>query len=175
MKKKMFLAATLMLICGAIWATMAFFTTEDSTVNIITSGNVKIAMVNSTPQSANTGKIMPGAKRPYVVQVENVGKNPAWIRVSVDFVLKDAQKNPLADNIVSADFDNVDWVNQGGYYYYTKAIQPGEKTTVLMTELEFDANMGNHLQATTVDVDVIAEAVQSQNNGTGALQAAGWN
>lgn len=176
MKKRIFLAAVLMLVCGAIWASMAFFTTEDSSVNIITSGNVKIALVdNKTSSSANTEKIMPGSKNPYLVEFENTGKNPAWIRVSVDFALTDSQNAPITTNVISANFDNVDWIQQGGYYYYSKALNPGDKTTALMTDFWLDQNAGNSLQAATVDVKVLAEAVQSQNNGTGVLQAAGWN
>ena len=42
------------------------------------------------------------------------------------------------------------------------------------TTVTFDPKMGNVYQNSTAHVDVNAYAVQSANNGTGALDAAGW-
>ena len=50
-----------------------------------------------------------------------------------------------------------------------------KKTEPLFTKVSFDAKMGNEYMNATVEVYVLAQAVQSANNGSDPTQALGWS
>ena len=66
------------------------------------------------------------------------------------------------------------WTEKDGYYYYTKALKPGEVTAPVFTSVTFNATMGNEYQNATATVDVFAQAVQTANNGDAVMNAQGW-
>ena len=81
---------------------------------------------------------------------------------------------PDAD-LVELNLNQNDWkLGQDGYYYYNQALKPGEVTKPIFTAVTFNANMGNEYQKATASVDVSAQAVQTANNGSTVLEAAGW-
>lgn len=100
MKKKILLAAAVM-ICLAVGAsgTLAYFTSENTAHNVITSGGVNIEVVEKTqgkdgvlvdfPKEGVRG-VMPGSDVSKIVSVKNTGESEAWIRVQVESVIKAA-------------------------------------------------------------------------------------
>ena len=75
---------------------------------------------------------------------------------------------------ISLDLNTECWIEQGGFYYYFRALQPGEKTEPLFTKVTFAPEMGNEYMNATVEIAVQAQAVQSDNNGYDPLFALGW-
>ena len=91
MKRKIF-AIALIAVCFAIaaYGTLAYFTYEDTATNVIVAGNIKIALRQWSETNGGEGvtfddpiDVLPGAVVSKIVEVENTGKNAAWIRVSV--------------------------------------------------------------------------------------------
>ena len=181
MKRKILILSVLAILIAILAAnTLAYFTADTAAHNVITTGNVDIAL-NEWANEARTEKfedktgVMPGAEVTKIVEVENVGTGTAWVRVQVVLdVYAEGGKEQLPPDPVTLDFNETDWKYFDGYYYYNYPLDPGETTEPLFTTVTFDPKMGNVYQNSTAHVDVNAFAVQSANNGTGALDAAGW-
>ena len=181
MKRKILILSVLAILLAILAAnTLAYFTADTAAHNVITSGGVSIKL-NEWANEARTEKfedktgVMPGAEVTKIVEVENVGTGTAWVRVQVVLdVYAEGGKEQLPPDPVTLDFNETDWTYQDGYYYYNKPLAPGETTEPLFTSVSFDDQMGNEYQNSTAHVDVNAFAVQSANNGPGALDAAGW-
>lgn len=174
-----------LIICGlAILATgtAAYFTAEETAYNVITTGCLYMELVEETtdgdpwPEEGITG-IMPGMKVDKVVYVENVGSVPFYTRISMDNIIIPGPgvEAELSFEHISLDLNEEDWAEQDGFYYYKEALQPGEKTEPLFTKVSFAPEMGNEYMNAKVEVYVLAQAVQSANNGSEPTEALGWS
>lgn len=93
MKKKL-LAAALAAACLSLaaYGSIAYFTAEDTAANVITAGNVRIALRESAvPEGggdpvpfADVIGVMPGAEVSKIVEVENTGDKDAYVRIRLD-------------------------------------------------------------------------------------------
>ncbi len=194
MKKKV-LILSLAVIALAVLATgtLAFFTYEDTAHNVITSGGVTIEVIEKMKGEGDTlvdfpeegiPGVMPGTSVSKIVSVKNTGLSEAWIRVSVEQAITGADKQPLPgvirENIPVMSFtvDGDLWIEEAGYYYYTKAVPAGESTEVLFREVVFAPQMGNEYQGCTANIIVYAQAVQAANNaipeGGDVTDVKGW-
>ena len=190
MKKKLFALATLVVILAALGTgTLAYFTSNATAHNVITSGEIDIDLVETMKKDGSiepyptepVGGIMPGAAHSKIVEVANTGSNPAWVRVKVDVRINGETVDVNADgSVLSINFNETQWVKIGGYYYYNAVLPAGETTAApLFTEVEFaGAEMGNEYQNARIEIDVQAYATQSQNNpipeGGDVSDVKGW-
>jgi len=185
MKRKIFVVS-LIAICLSLlgFGTMAYFTSEDTTHNVITSGGVNIDIQEWAdkektvrfPDDGVTG-VMPGTDITKIVEIKNTGSSDAYVRVKVekDIVLPDETAGTPDLGLMKIDFDQTYWIlGDDGYYYYKTALQPGTVTEPLFASVSFDISMGNMYENSTAKVDVTAYAVQTANNGTNAQEAKGW-
>ena len=117
---------------------------------------------------------MPGMKVTKIVEISNTGTAPVWVRAQVQLDVYGADEEPLPPEYVSLDFNETDWTYLDGYYYYNRALAPGETTVPLFTTVTFAPEMGNEYQNATATVDVSAQAVQTANNGDTVMDAKGW-
>ena len=94
--------------------------------------------------------------------VNNIGKNPAFIRVKVtglDQFGVDAPIVFLTGGTAGALGEN--WQDgEDGYYYYMLPVDPEGSTTALFDQIQLPASIEN--DATTTDIVVTAYAVQAQ-------------
>lgn len=184
MKKK--IAAVVVLVALAVMSisgTMAYFTADNIATNVITSGNIKIDLVEMEKTSdgelvpfENKDGVMPGDQISKIVTVKNTGDNPAYIRVAVSQIvtLANGQISGEGNAHIKCDFNTTDWTYKDGYYYYNEALAAGAETEPLFTTVAFSAAMGNVFQNCTAKIDVSAFAVQVKNNGANVFEAAGW-
>ena len=201
MKKKL-LALAVLMICASLVSlgTLAYFNAEDTAHNVISSGSVNIELVEKTkgddgklvdfPKDGILG-VMPGTAVSKIVTVKNTGESAAYIRVWVNTAISepgDPITNPLIKNLpltievegetvelIEINYNTEKWTQgEDGYWYYNRAVKTGETTEPLFTTVEFHKLMGNAYQNSVTRVDVSAQAVQSANNGTSAMDAAGW-
>lgn len=181
MKKKLLLAALAAIcICIAAYGTVAYFTADDTATNVITAGNIDIALKESA--LAEDGEtlvpfedaigVMPGTQVSKIVQVENTGDHDAYVRVRVE---KQSDLGESADlALIGLDINTQDWVEKDGYYYYKQPLATGETTQPLFTTVTFSEKMDNQYQNSQATISVKAYAVQAENNGSDVLLAAGW-
>lgn len=185
MKKRKLVAAAAIAACVAAvsMGTLSYFTASDVAHNVITSGLVDIevrewadeARTQEFPEDG-VDRVMPGTSVTKIVEAENVGTNAVWVRIRADkaIELAEGRTGEIDLSLLAMDIDTEHWTEQDGWYYYLAPLEAGETTVPLFTSVTFAADMGNTYQGCTATVDVTVQAVQTANNGTSALDAAGW-
>ena len=179
--KRNLLILSVLVICVATLAagTLAYFTSEGTAHNVITTGGVDITLQEwadegkTKPFEDLTG-IMPGMTVTKIAEIKNTGASEAWVRVKVEKNIRLAGEGEVNPDLVELALDTANWTEKDGYYYYNKALKPGEVTAPIFSAVTFNASMGNEYQNATATVDVYAQAVQTANNGKTALNAQGW-
>lgn len=183
MKKKLCVIALLVIcLATAAYGTSAYFTHEQTATNVITSGSIKVELQEWSDTGSglvpfeNVEGVLPGTEISKIVQVKNSGGQAAWVRVSADKTIRLAEGvNGDADlSLISYDLNTAFWTEKDGFYYYNTILQPNEVTEPLFTKVIFSATMSNMYQNSKAVIDVTAQATQVANNGTCALDAAGW-
>ena len=183
MKKKLCVVA-LLVICLAMaaYGTSAYFTYEETAINVITSGSIKVELQewsdtgNGLVPFEDLESVLPGTEISKIVQVKNIGGQSAWVRVSADkdIHLAEGVDGEVDISLLSYDLNTEFWTEKDGFYYYNTILQPNEATEPLFTKVIFSATMSNMYQNSRAVIDVTAQATQVANNGTCALDAAGW-
>lgn len=180
MKRKLLILSVLVICIATLAAgTLAYFTSEGTAHNVITTGGVEIAVQEwadegrQMPFEDLTG-IMPGMTVTKIAEIRNTGASEAWVRVKVETGITLSGEGTPDTSPVELNLNTADWTEQGGYYYYTQALKPGEVTAPVFTAVTFKPDMGNEYQNATATVDVFAQAVQTANNGATVLDAQGW-
>lgn len=192
MKKKILVVAMLAVLASiAATGTLAYFTTEESAVNVITSGGIAIEIVEKTKADSGVEvdfpeegliNVMPGTSASKIVRIKNTGKSEAWIRVKMEsrIVSADGQELPLeiGENEKEPVMERTileGWIDGGdGYYYYNEPVGPEDLTKELIDTVKFNPAMGNEYQGCTANIEISAQAVQTANNGTKVTDAKGW-
>ncbi len=184
MKKRLFALAVIM-ICLSLTAygTLAYFSSENTAHNVITSSSVAIELQEWAdedktvpfPEEGVSG-VMPGTEVTKIAEVKNTGPEPVWIRVSVEKIITLAEgvEGDVNVGLLLLDFNQEYWTLADGFYYYNQPLNPGETTVELFASVAFDPAMDNIYQNSTASVVVTAYAVQTANNGSSALEAVGW-
>lgn len=187
MKRKILLMAAIILCLSiSAYGTLAFFTADGTTHNVITSGGVDIKIVEKGENGVDfmqNQTVMPGKTITKIVTVKNEGKTDAWVRVKltpkIEFskAYQKGHPNDIADlalmklNLAQNDDGTGKWTLQNdGYYYYSEPLVAGQTTEALLQSVAFDAAMPNAYQNATAQVIITAEAVQSANNPDGFLR-----
>ena len=184
MKKRLLIVSALVLVLAILGAgTLAYFTSSATAHNVVTTGGVGITLVEKMLDAdgkevdfTNQNGIMPGQSVSKIVRVLNNAEKSAeaWIRVKVEKAVTVDGKE-LDASVITMDFNTTDWTEKDGWFYYNKSVMPGDETTNLFTKVNFaGVEMDNAYQNATVTVTVSAQAVQTKNNGTTVLTAAGW-
>lgn len=185
-KRVALIAAIVCCLTLAVAGTMAYFTTEETAYNVISSALLDMELHDETledgelvpfpdPEEGISG-VMPGDVVSKVVYVENVGTADMYVRIKLENSVVGADGEKLSFEKISLNLDKENWTynKEDGYYYYNEALTPEQSTTELFTEVKFAEEMGNEYQECTVKIDVSAQAVQSKNNGENVFEAAGW-
>lgn len=176
MKKKLFALSALIAALAIIGTgTLAYFTTKAVAHNVITTGEIDIAL-KETMKEGNSeveypedpvGGIMPGKDVSKIVRIENVGTNPAWVRIKVDVSVKDTDGEELNADRLSINYHILDedkWTYADGYYYYEDVLVPGAETTPLFDTVRFETSMDNDYQNASISINVNAHGIQYENN-----------
>lgn len=186
-KKKNLIVILLALTClfVVVIGSLAYESRSVTARNIITTGKIDIevneyADEKGTPFPENgVSGVMPGATVTKIVEVENTGDSPAWVRIKVDKLIRLAEgvEGEPDASLILLDINEDYWTLVDGWYYYNAELPAGEKTGApLFTQVTFDRNMQNMYQNSTAEVAVIAQAVQAKNNNSKKLayEAEGW-
>lgn len=180
MKRKLLILSVLVICIATLAAgTLAYFTSEGTAHNVITTGGVEIAVQEwadegrQTPFEDLTG-IMPGMTVTKIAEIRNTGASEAWVRVKVEKNIRLQGEGTPDIGLVELTLNTTDWTEKDGYYYYSKPLKPGEVTAPIFTAVTFKPDMGNEYQNATATVDVSAQAVQTANNGDTVMATKGW-
>lgn len=169
-----------------VFQTLAFFTAEDTALNRVTMGNVALILNDDTinPETEELEPfpvegfdlVMPGDVIDKIVSVTNDGDNPIWVRIRLDrSILLAGEAADVDFNVLGLDLNDEDWTEGAdGWFYYNEILAPGETTENLFTQVTFPTSLGNEFMNAEVEIDVLAQGVQSQNNGLTVQEATGW-
>ena len=180
MKRKLLILSVLAICIATLAAgTLAYFTSEGKAHNVITTGGVEITVQEWADENKQTPfedleGIMPGMTVTKIAEIKNTGASDAWVRVKVEKNIKLQGEGAPDTGLVELTLNTADWTEKDGYYYYTKVLKPGEVTAPIFTAVTFKPDMGNEYQNATATVDVVAQAVQTANNGATVMDAQGW-
>lgn len=179
MKKKLIIfILAMVLLLGVAGGTYAYFTTGTVTHNVITSGRVKVELVELSAMDGtafeNIVNAMPGDSYDKIVLAKNAGDSDAWIRVRFAKSALDAAGKALDAELITFDVDCAGWQEKDGWFYYDAPLRPGETTKPIAGKVILPRGLGNTWQKATFVIDVTAQAVQVANNGASVLEAAGW-
>lgn len=186
MKKRQILACAVIISCLSLsaYGTIAYFTSEAEATNVITAGNIKIDLKETAiPEDGgepvpfeNKIGVMPGSVVSKIVEVENTGDQPAYVRVKVDkeIILAGDSTEEVDLDLLTWNLNEENWTEKDGYYYYNAQLISSETTEPLFTEVKFDEDMGNMYQNSKAEIVVSAQATQVAHNGASALEAQGW-
>lgn len=177
MHRKQLAAVLLFLLLAVLpYHTLAYFTDETRTNNIITMGNLSLQLHEigadgkPFPSEALTG-VMPGQQIAKQVFLENAGAATMWVRVRL---VTQVSGGLSFDPYFSLDLDTDHWEARDGWYYYAAPLAAGQVTEDLFTTVTASTQMGNAYQDCTVTISVQAQAVQYDNNGATVWEATGW-
>ena len=168
MKKKVLLVSLLVALLAVVivGSSLAYFTANDEKKNTFTVGNVKIEIVeekwDEAVEAEENKDMYPGQTIDKDPVVNNIGKNPAFIRVSVSD-LDQFGENAMITYATGGVEGKLGegWVDgNDGFFYFTKAVDPEAGTTALFETITIPASLEN--DTTTKDVVVKAYAVQAQ-------------
>ena len=173
MKKKLTAVALIvaLLAVAVIGGSLAYFSDSDTADNEFTVGNVKVDLTE--PGWEESGK--EDAKEAYPTEalkkdptVENTGANPCFVRIKLTG-LDALKKAGLSESLITYETNYVtnalgeNWVlHEDGYFYYTKVLAVGEKTSALFDQIRMPADATNGDAETIYMVNVTAQAVQAQ-------------
>ena len=166
----LFLAAVLLF---SVVACSGGKTSDDS------SGKVDVDLVELGENGQDFEDIegaMPGMNYAKVVKAENVGGADAWVRIKLNKTVEPAKgvTAQLDPGLVGLDVQDGLWKEKDGWYYYSKALRPGESSEALFTSVSLHTDMANEWQNARIFIDVFMEATQVANNGSTVFEAAGW-
>lgn len=153
--------ATVMLLALAIGGTVAWLSTKDAPItNTFNPSEVACQVEESFDKTT-------GEKRN--VNVTNTGDTEAYIRVKlVTYRTNDAGQHIGGTATIPSFTLGENWVEFGGYYYYTLPVAAGEKPATNLTETMTLTSSYSDADGGHQAIDVMAEAIQS-----GPAQAVG--
>lgn len=142
-KKHFLLLLAFVLTLGAVGGTWGYHRAEASVVNRISTRESGVTMREVFNPA---DKWLPGETKEKKVSFSNSGESPQVIRFRYDSRWSDSSGNPVAEPttvpaINRADTEN--WQPLGGWYYYKRALQPGEVTAEVITSIRFDKSLTN--------------------------------
>lgn len=160
MRRRILLLSLAVLCLVTAAGSFAYFTDEGVTENVITAGNIRIALI----LEGEGENLMPGVPASLRASIRNAGDHPAFVRLELD--------TEVTPGLTGADSGR--WLWREGYYYYDAPLAPGATTEPLEAGVLLPPELDNRYQNGKARVQVTAYAVQTAHNGTDPLTAAGW-
>lgn len=161
-------------------STLAFYTVVGKATNVVTSGNIRLMIHETTDQGTPFPEegvyIIPGDVVSKVVTVENTCEHPFYLRVKLVYGVNSQELS--AQDCFKLNINTENWVLHDGWYYYTGVLQPGEETPEVFSHVEIvGSQVDNSYIGKTLSLTVLAQAVQSENNpiqNNDTTTAKGW-
>ncbi len=160
--------------------TLAYYTTVGKATNVVTSGNIKFIIHETTDQGTAFPEegvyIMPGEVVSKEVSIESDCEHPFYLRVKIVYGVNSEELS--SEDCFKLNINEEYWQLVDGWYYYKDMVNPGETTPNFFSKVEI---VGNKVDSSyigkTLSLTVVAHAVQSENNpinGTNTFEALGW-
>ena len=180
-KLKIFVVALVAAIMTFIsTSTLAYYSTLRKATNVVTSGNIKFKIHETTDQGKEFPKegvyIVPGDIVSKKVSIENICDHPFYLRVKMVYGV-DSQEL-TSEDCFKLNINEEYWELHDGWYYYKGIVEPGKTTPDVFSHVEIvGSKVDNDYLGKTLTLTVKAQAVQSENNPItdgNTYTASGW-
>lgn len=148
-------------------STLAYYTTIGTATNVVTSGGVRMYIVEKTDQGTDFPSegvyVMPGDVVSKRVSIQSDCDHPFYLRVKIVYG-SNAVELPSEDCFKLNINENY-WQLHDGWYYYKGIVEPGQTTPNVFSHVEIvGSKVDKSYIGKTLSLSVIAHAVQSENN-----------
>lgn len=176
----MILACLLLLISGGYFV-YAAMTATDRKENDFRIGQVETKLFEENFDETMT-EVKKGVSVPKEVRIQNTGTIKQFVRVMVlpevrqsiagDSVNEQILPLKIGTDIILEESATSDWINGGdGYYYYTKAVEPGKETTYLFKKVKLADQLGANYDQAKLSITLKVETI---NCAKDAYRNAWW-
>jgi hypothetical protein len=159
--------------------TLAFYSVIGTATNVVTSGNIKLAIHETsgdgTPFPEEGVYVIPGQIVSKRATVENICGHPFYLRVKLVDEIDSEELS--SEDCFGIDINDSAWtVREDGYIYYNEVLEPGATTPPVFTEVEIIGDkIDNKYIGRVLTLTVKAFAVQQENNpAQHPWEAEGW-
>ena len=160
--------------------TLSYYSVIGTATNVVTSGDIRFIIHEKTDQGtdfpAEGVYIVPGDIVSKQVTIESDCDHPFYLRVKVVYGVD--SKELSAEDCFKLNINEEFWEQHDGWYYYKGIVNPGETTPNVFSHVEIvGAKVDNRYIGKTLQLTVVAQAVQSENNpidGDDTFTASGW-
>ena len=165
-KRKSFVAIILLVVVFIMGGTIAFFSSSIDFTNIFQTATYKTVTTEVFESPSNW---TPGETVPKTITTTNEGSVDAMVRISLTEKWVDQDGNDITGSMPS-DAAIINYTNQNewnlfdGYYYYYKALEPGETTSTFISGVTLNPNLGN--VTCTPSADGKTKTCEATNLGT---------
>lgn len=174
------IAAVAIMLTLLVQPTLAYYTTVGTATNIVTSGNIKLKIHETTDQGTPFPEegvyIIPGDVVSKVVTVENICEHPFYLRVKV--ISSATSEEVSVEDCFKLNIDTDSWTFKDGWLYYNYVLRPGEMSHHVFSKvLIVGETVDNSYIGKTLSLTILAQAVQSENNPItdgDTTTASGW-
>ncbi len=180
-KLKIFVVALVMVLLSFLsYTTLAYYQTVGKTTNVVTSGNIKFIIHETTEQGTEFPKegvyIVPGDVVSKKVSIESICDHPFYLRVKLVYGVD--SKELSAEDCFKLNLNEAYWELHDGWYYYKNIVNPAETTPYVFSHVEIvGSKVDNDYLGKALTLTVNAQAVQSENNPItdgNTYTASGW-
>ncbi len=160
--------------------TLAYYSTVGRATNVVTSGNIRFIIHETTDQGTEFSKdgvyIVPGDIVSKRVSIESNCDHPFYLRVKVVYGVNSEELS--AEDCFKLNINEEHWELHDGWYYYKEVVDPDETTPYVFSHVEMvGSKVDNRYIGKTLTLTVNAQAVQSENNPLDdgkVYTASGW-
>lgn len=160
--------------------TLAYYSTVGRATNVVTSGNIRFIIHETTDQGTEFSKdgvyIVPGDIVSKRVSIESDCEHPFYLRVKVVYGVNSEELT--AEDCFKLNINEEHWELHDGWYYYKEVVDPDETTPYVFSHVEMvGSKVDNRYIGKTLTLTVNAQAVQSENNPLDdgkVYTASGW-
>lgn len=137
----------------AVGTTVALLVAHTNAVtNTFTAAKSKITIEETTDNGSKSE-----------IRVKNEGTATSYVRVKLvmNWVSKDGKTISGEPVNIEVKYDNTNWFEQGGIYYYTKPVAPGKMTDNLLQKDKSITEPTDKPDGCHLEVTVLAESIQA--------------
>ena len=161
MKRKLLLLSVLAICVATLAAgTLAYFSANGTTRNVITTGNVSIAVeewadADKTQPFEDLTGIMPGTPVTKIAEVRNTGEADAWIRVRLTGDIRLTGDGTPDPSLIKPDLNTTDWTLAADI---DEAEREAQLFEVLDDDVHLVAHVLEHMQLADLRTDMQVDA-----------------
>lgn len=154
---------------------LAYYTTMQKVDGELTTGKIEVKVQYTGKQDEVI--VIPGSVVEKTVSVKNTGSQPCYLRLKLVCTMSKTGEETLPDNgFVEPVQLGEGWTKVDGYYYYNEILEVEETTSLAFEKLMIvGSKVGQEHIGWSLNFDVVAEAVQSQNNPKDKTNVKPWD